>query len=75
MGPDFDLGAARRAMAVQGYVTVVDGMQVLLSALSEGSALVAGPAALGTYTRVGDHLGLLLQRVHRAVMVVRPNVA
>lgn len=76
MGPDFDLGAARRAMAVQGYVTVVDGMQVLLSALSEGSALVAAsPAALGIYTRVGDHLGLLLQRVDRAVMVVRPNVA
>ena len=76
LGPDFDLEAARRAMSTQGFVTVVDGMQVLLSSLPEGFALVAGsPSALGIYTRVGDHLGLLLQRVDRVVMVVRPNVA
>lgn len=76
LGADFNLETARQSMATQGYVTVVDGMQVLLSDLSDGSALVAGPPpALGIYTRVGDHLGLLLQRVDRVVMVVRSDVA
>lgn len=76
VGSGFDLNAARRAMAIQGFVTVVDGMQLLLSDLPEGSALVAGfPLKVGIYTRVGDHLGLLLQRVNRVLMVVRPDVA
>jgi hypothetical protein len=76
LGPDFDLSAARRTMAVQGFVTVIDGMQLLLSDLPEGSALVAGaPSALGIYTRVGDYLGMLLQRINRVIVMVRPNVA
>lgn len=76
LGSDFDLNSARRAMVFQGYVTMVDGMQLLLSDLAEGLALVAGPpSTVGIYTRVGDHLGLLLQQVDRAIMVVRPDVA
>lgn len=75
LGPGFDLNAARRAMSIQGYVTVIDGMQLLLSDLAENLAIVAGsPSSVGIYTRVGDHLGMLLQRVDRAIMVVRPNV-
>jgi hypothetical protein len=76
LGPDFDFDAARRSMAVQGFVTMVDGMQLLLSDLPDGCALVAGPpAAVGIYMRVGDHLGMLFQRVNRVLMVVRPHVA
>ena len=76
MGPGFDLDAARRAMGLQGFVTVVNGMQLLLSDLTGDQAFVAGaPASVGIYTRVGDHLGLLLQRVNRVIMVVRPDVA
>ncbi len=76
MGPGFDLNAARSAMGIQGFVTVVDDMQVLLSGLPEGFALVAAaPSILGLYTRVGDHVGILLQRVNRSIMVVQPHVA
>ncbi len=76
LGSDSDLEAARSAMAFQGYVTVVNGMQLLLSDLPDGSAMVAGPPSdVGIYTRVGDHLGLQLQRVNRAIVVVRPHVA
>lgn len=76
LGPGFDLNAARRAMALQGHVTVVDGMQLLLSDLTGNTAFVAAsPSAVGVYTRVGDHVGMLLQRVDRSIMVVRPNVA
>lgn len=76
LGAKTDLEVARRAMATQGYVAMVGTMQLLLSDLPDGSAFVAGsPAALGIYMRVGDHLGMLLQRVNRAIMVVRPDVA
>jgi hypothetical protein len=73
---DFDIDAARTAMSVQGYVAVVNGMQVLLSDLPEGSAFVAAsPSLTGVYTRIGDHLGVLLQRVDRALMLVQGDVA
>jgi hypothetical protein len=75
-GPDCDLEAARRSMAVQGHVAVVDGIRVLLSNLPGGAALVcAAPEVVGLYTRVGDHLGVLVQRVDRAIMVVRHDMA
>jgi hypothetical protein len=76
LGPGFDLEGARRTMATQGFLTAINGMQVLLSNLPKGSALVTGPPSMvGVYTRVGDHVGLLLQRVNRSVMVVRSCVA
>jgi len=57
-----------------GRVTVMDGMQVVTSPLPEGSAIVATlPAALGVYTRVGDHLGLQLYNLQQTLMVVRSN--
>ena len=72
LGSDFHPDAARSAMAMQGFVAVVDGMQVLLSDLPDGSAFVTGhPTGTGVYTRVGDHIGMLFQRVDRAIMVVR----
>lgn len=74
-GPDQDLEAAQRSMAIKGHVAVVDGIQVLLSNLPQGAALVcAAPEVVGLYTRVGDHLGVLVQRVNRAIMVVRHDV-
>jgi hypothetical protein len=63
-------------MEIRGYVTVVSGMQVLMSPdLPDGSALVMGPpSAVGLYTRTGDYLALLLQRVDRSLVVVQPDV-
>ena len=71
LGLDLGEEAARARMARQGYVTKIDEMQVLLANLPDGQALVAAaPSVLGVYTRVGNHLGILLQRVDRALVVV-----
>lgn len=71
-----DLETAQRRMDMQGFVAMVDGMQILLGDLPDGGALVAAdPQHIGCYTRVGDHLGLLAQRVDRAIMVVGDDLA
>jgi hypothetical protein len=76
LGEKYDAETVSRTMAVQGYVTVVDGMQVLLSDLPTGSALVAAsPTVVGVYTRVADHLGLLFRQVNRLMMVIDRDVA
>lgn len=68
---DCDLEMAQRRMDMQGFVAMVGGMQILLGDLPDGAALVAAdPQHIGCYTRVGDHLGVLAQRVDRAIMVV-----
>lgn len=72
MDPGYDLTAVRRLATLRGFVGVVDGMQVMLSNLPEGAAIVAaGAPHVGIYTRVGDHLGLLLQRVNRIMVIAR----
>ncbi len=73
VGNTFDLEEIRRMMALRGFVAVVDGMQVVLSDLPSGFALVtAAPTRVGVYTRVGDHVGLLMQRINRSLAVVAP---
>jgi hypothetical protein len=58
----------------EGDTASVQGLQVVTGSLPQGCALVAAsPAALGVYTRVGDHLGLQLYSVSKTLMVVRPN--
>ena len=77
LGPSHSIDTARQTMSVQGFVAVVDGMQLLLADLPSNMAFVAAhPASVGIYTRVGDHLGVLLQRVNKSLLVVRDdNVA
>lgn len=71
LGPSADIEAAKRSMSLLGYVTLMDGMQILIADLPSGTALVgASPWQLGRYTRVGDHVGILLQGVDRSLMVV-----
>jgi hypothetical protein len=61
---------AERLTLAQGHVTDLDGVQVLLAHLPNGSSIVtATPALVGVYTRVGGGMGLLFQRVDRTVMV------
>ena len=53
------------------FAGTVNGMKVLVSDLPKGVAVVTvDPTRLGLYTRVSDHLGVLLQRVDRNMMVV-----
>ena len=55
----------------EGVAGVVRGMKVLVTDLPKGAALVAvAPEHLGICTRVGEHLGLLFQRLDQNVMVV-----
>lgn len=76
VGPTYDSEVFRKSMSQQGSVTVVEGMQVLLADLPEDTALVStSPADLGMYTRIRDYVGLLLQHVDRAIMVVERGVA
>lgn len=61
---------AERLTLAQGHVTDLDGVQVLLASLPKGASIVtATPALVGVYTRVGEGLGMLLQRVDQTVMV------
>lgn len=58
----------------EGETVSFQGLQVVVGPFPQGCALVASsPAALGVYTRVGDHLGLQVYNVPRTLMVVRPN--
>lgn len=62
---------ATKAMESRGFAAEVTGLRVLLAALPLGTAIVAAdPALVGVYTRVGDHLGVLLQRADRAIVAV-----
>jgi hypothetical protein len=75
-GPDYDPAQTAVLMMRQGHVAVVDNMQVLPSDLPPGSAMVlAEPNTFGMYTRVGDYLGVMIQRADRSVMVVGDGVA
>jgi hypothetical protein len=75
LGDTVSIEDARRAMGFQGYVSVVSGMQLLLSDLTDMHTLVVGPQSLtGVYMRVGDFLGLQLHRINRSIMLVQPDV-
>jgi hypothetical protein len=76
LGTTVDLETARRAMGFQGYVSVVAGMQLLLSDLGPNQAFVVGPPAMtGVYMRAGDYLGVQLHRANRSLVLVQPDVA
>lgn len=70
-GLGLDSAEADDLMRVQGYVTLVDKVQVLAGPLPSEKALVAAaPVLAGYYTRSDDYLGLLLTRANRAFYVV-----
>jgi hypothetical protein len=58
-------------VSLEGPAGMVNGMTVLVADLPKGTAILTVAATrLGVYTRVGDHLGLLFQRVDQNVVVV-----
>lgn len=75
-----DIGASdaeekkfERLALLQGHIAELDNLQVLLSDLPKGSAMVTvSPALLGIYTRVGDYLGVLIQKADQFIQVVCP---
>jgi len=75
-GEERELDVAKEAMGARGYVTVVEGVQVLLADIPKGSAMVmTGPPFMGYYSRVGDYLGLMLIHVPQSLMLVRDGLA
>lgn len=69
--PNVTVEQAQEQMWGQGHLAEVDGMKVYFSDLPDKAALIATiPALLGVYTRIGDYLGLCLQRVDRHLVVV-----
>jgi len=63
---------AIKLMRFQGYVSQSQGVDILVADIPPGSALLTtAPPLVGFYTRTGEHLGLLLQRADRTLMMVR----
>jgi hypothetical protein len=76
VGASLSLDDAYKAQRTRGYATVIEDMQVLLADLPSGNALVSiSPREVGCYTRVGDHLGILVQRVDRNLVMVGRDLA
>lgn len=70
-GESVSVEDAEKMMMLQGHVTEVSGMRVMMAPLPDDAALVAAaPPLLGFYTRIGDWLGLLLQGLDRTMVVV-----
>lgn len=73
VGSDGESNDLERLAMVQGHVADLEGVQVLLADLPKGAAMVtAAPSLLGVYTRVGDHLGVLIQNADSTIRVVAP---
>lgn len=70
-GTAFSVVDAEKMMAMQGFITEVDGLQVLAANLENKAALLSAEAPFaGMYTRVDDWLAILVQRANRSVMLV-----
>jgi len=74
-GMSITLEDAEEIMLAQGYVTESDGLRVLAADLPVGGAfVVTSPSVVGTYFRVDQHLGVLIRRADRSLVLVG-NVA
>ena len=74
-GPDFDVSKARELMSLQGYVTKLGEVQVLVADLPSNMAFVAAaPALVGLYTRVADAVGVIIFRADRSIVAVTRDV-
>lgn len=70
-------GEAEKLMQVQGFIAEVNDIRVLLAADLPPSAavLTTVPDLVGAYTRVDDHLSILLYQANRAMVLVGDDVA
>lgn len=70
-GQEITLDEARKLMLAQGCVAEVDGVRVLFSELPEGQMILGtAPPMVGIYTRIDDHLGLLLRKVDQSMVLI-----
>jgi hypothetical protein len=66
---------AANMMKLHGYVAQSQGMDILVADIPAGHALlVTSPPLVGFYTRMDNHLGILLQRANQTLMMVRHAV-
>ena len=71
--PGVTADESREAMRAQSHVAVVEGVRVLVAEMLPGTAIVAtSPTLVGTYTRVGDYLGVLIRHASRGILAVVP---
>jgi len=70
-----DKAAYDKIDLAKGHVTEIDGIHVLVAELPKGQALVTTlPNLTGVYTRVGTHVGVMIQRADQSVVVVGDDV-
>jgi hypothetical protein len=71
-GSEITLEEAEKLMRYQGYVAEIDEVKYLVADINSGKAIImAAPPLVGYYTRADNHIGVLLQRADRALMLVR----
>ena len=73
-GTPLTLEEAEEMMLAQGHVAESDGVKVLAAGLPEGAAFVA-TASVGVYFRIDQHLGVLIRRADRSLVLVGDDVA
>lgn len=70
-GEPFSREDADALMAAQGYIADKNGQQILVAGLQDGQALLAAtPSLVGTYTRIDDWLGVMLERADESLYLV-----
>lgn len=70
-GQEISLEDARNLIVAQGYITEVDGLRLLFSYLPEGQMIMGtSPPLVGVYTRIDDHIGMLLRKIDQSVVLI-----
>ena len=70
-GEEITAEDASKIVLAQGYMAEVDGIRVLPADLPLGCAILAThPALVGTYTRVGDYVGIALRKADQRLVLV-----
>jgi len=70
-GHEITLDEARKLTVAQGCVAEVNDIKILFSELPEGQMILGtAPPMVGVYTRIDDHVGLLLRKVDQSMVLI-----
>jgi len=74
-GREISLDDAIKLIIAQGHVAEVDGIRIFFSDLPPGQMILGtAPTLVGVATRIDDHVGLVFQRIHQAVILINELV-
>lgn len=74
-GQEITLSDANKLILAQGCVAEVGGIRIFYSSLPSGQMILGtAPPLVGIATRIDDHVGLVLQRIHQSVVLINELV-